>query len=260
MQKSPSLNQLLHKYHKENLFLFLDYDGTLARFAPNPDIVLPDDELITILNAVKRQENIRVAIISGRKLGHIRALVPIFGVWLAGSYGIEMVDPQGNEIHLLEFDTLRPGLEAIKPIWNELIRGRKRFYLEDKGWSLAIHANGYDLEEVNTILKEAGLIEVPSGFLLKNTHNFIEICPPTADKGLAVEFIMEKEKMDNVLPIFVGDDPRDEDAFSKVRSLGGLGILVSENEKETQATFSLENPASVRNWLREFAQLPVIKS
>lgn len=255
MKKSPSLKQLLKKFNKEKAFLFLDYDGTLAKFAPNPDVILPDAELIGILNEVKQHNNIRVAIISGRKLGHIRALVPISGIWLAGSYGIEMVDPHGNEIHLLEFDTLRPGLEIVKPFWHELMNGRKGFYLEDKGWSLAIHANGSDQREVATVLEKAGLIEVPPGFHLKSTHNFVEICPPTADKGLAVEYILETEQFKNALPIFLGDDPRDEDAFKKVRSMDGLGILISEKERQTQAVFCLENPDEVRKWLQAIAEL-----
>jgi trehalose 6-phosphate phosphatase len=255
MEKSPSINQLLRKFKKEKTFLFLDYDGTLAKFAPNPDVILPDEELIAILKEVKQQKNIRVAIISGRKLGHIRELVPISGVWLAGSYGLEMIDPQGNEIHLLEFDSLRPGLEIIKPIWQDLIKGRKGFYLEDKGWSLAIHANGSDQQEVCMILEKAKLTEIPKGFHLQSTDNFIEIYPPEADKGLAVEFILEEEKFGNALPIFLGDDPRDESAFKKVRSVDGLGILISETERETQANYYLESPEKVRIWLREIAML-----
>ncbi len=255
MEKSPSLNMLLRKLKKENTFLFLDYDGTLANFAPNPDVILPDAELISILNEVKQQKNIRLAIISGRKLGHIRELIPISGIWLAGSYGLEMMNPQGNEIHLLEFDALRPSLEIIKPVWQELIKGKRGFYLEDKGWSLAIHANGSDRQEVGTILEEARLIEIPQGFHLQNTDNFIEICPPAADKGLAIEFILKEEKFENALPIFLGDDPRDESAFRKVRSMGGVGILVSENGRETQAIYYLENPEEVRIWLREIVRM-----
>jgi trehalose 6-phosphate phosphatase len=181
--------------------------------------------------------------------------VPISGIWLAGSYGLEMIDPQGNEIHLLEFDALRPSLEIIKPVWQELIKGKRGFYLEDKGWSLAIHANGSDRQEVGTILEEARLIEIPQGFHLQNTDNFIEICPPAADKGLAIEFILKEEKFENALPIFLGDDPRDESAFRKVRSMGGVGILVSENGRETQAIYYLENPEEVRIWLREIVRM-----
>ncbi|MBW6472769.1 MAG: HAD hydrolase family protein, partial [Anaerolineaceae bacterium] len=163
------------------------------------------------------------------------------------------IDPRGNEIHLLEFDQLRPGLEIIIPTWQALIDGREGFYLEDKGWSLAIHANGTDKKEVNLVLANARQIDVPDGFHLKSTHNFIEICPPKADKGVAVEYIMNFEKFDGALPIFIGDDPRDEDAFVEVQSMGGVGIIVSEKNRETKAIYTLKSPELVREWLKEIS-------
>ena len=251
MKDSPSLQLLMKIYQTERAFLFLDYDGTLARFAPNPDVVLPDSELIEVLSEIKKLKNIRLAIISGRRLDHIRSLVPIDGIWLAGSYGLEMIDPRGNEIHLLEFENLRPGLEIIKPTWQDLIDGREGFYLEDKGWSLAIHANGSDIKEVNLIVEKARLIDVPDGFHLKSTHNFIEICPPKANKGVSVDYILNSEKFEGALPIFIGDDPRDEEAFAAVQSIGGLGIIVAEKNRETKAIHAFKRPEQVRQWLRE---------
>jgi trehalose 6-phosphate phosphatase len=177
--------------------------------------------------------------------------VPINGIWLAGSYGLEMIDPEGTEIHLLEFKNLRPGLEKIKPTWQALIDGREGFYLEDKGWSLAIHANGSDNQEVNLVLENARLIDVPNGFHLKSTHNFIEICPPEADKGVSVDYILNSERFEGALPIFIGDDPRDEDAFVAVNAKGGVGIIVAEKNRETNAIYSLKSPEQVRSWLRK---------
>lgn len=253
MIESPSLRQLMKIYQKERAFLFLDYDGTMARFAPNPDVVIPDSELIEILSEINKLDNFRLAIISGRRLGHIRSLVPIDGIWLAGSYGLEMIDPRGKEIHLLEFENLRPGLEKIKPSWQALIEEREGFYLEDKGWSLAIHANGSDIQEVNLVLANARIIDVPEGFHLKSTHNFIEICPPKADKGVSVEYILNSEKFNEALPIFIGDDPRDEDAFAAVQSFGGVGIIVAEKDRETKATYALKRPEQVRKWMKEIS-------
>ncbi|PKO05146.1 MAG: trehalose-phosphatase [Chloroflexi bacterium HGW-Chloroflexi-3] len=251
MKDSPSLQQLMKIYQKERAFLFLDYDGTLARFAPNPDVVLPDSELIDILHEINKLESIRLAIISGRRLDHIRSLVPINGIWLSGSYGLEMIDPSGNELHLLEFDHLRLGLEIIKPTWQALIDRRDGFYLEDKGWSLAIHANGSDKHEVNLVLENARRIDVPDGFHMKYTHNFIELCPPKADKGVSVDYILNSESFEGALPIFIGDDPRDEDAFAAVQSIGGVGIIVVEKDRDTKATYTLKRPEQVRDWLKE---------
>jgi trehalose 6-phosphate phosphatase len=54
-----------------------------------------------------------------------------------------------------------------------------------------------------------------------------------------------------VFPIYIGDDRTDEDAFKVLRSRGqGAGILVSKFPKETSASFSLREPAEVRDFLR----------
>ena len=77
----------------ERLQLFLDYDGTLAEFAPTPDDILPDPEVIEILTGLRDHPDIWVAVVSGRRLDHIRALLPIPGILLTGTYGIEALTP-----------------------------------------------------------------------------------------------------------------------------------------------------------------------
>jgi trehalose 6-phosphate phosphatase len=52
----------------EQLWLFLDYDGTLADFAPTPEDILPDKALISLIERLVSQPDIRVTVISGRRL------------------------------------------------------------------------------------------------------------------------------------------------------------------------------------------------
>lgn len=50
-----------------------------------------------------------------------------------------------------------------------------------------------------------------------------------------------------MLPIYIGDDRTDEDAFQVLRDKGdGYGILVSAVPKETCACYSLRDPSEVR--------------
>jgi trehalose 6-phosphate phosphatase len=106
------------------LWLLLDYDGTLADFVPTPAHVDPDPEVVGLLTRLVRHPRIRVAVISGRQLAHVEALVPIQGILLAGTYGIELRTPGGERIDRLEHDAIRPVLDAIKPRWRELIARR----------------------------------------------------------------------------------------------------------------------------------------
>ncbi len=60
-----------------DLRLFLDYDGTLADFAPTPDDIFPDPDLAALIDQLAALPRTEVAIISGRRLSHVQALVPV---------------------------------------------------------------------------------------------------------------------------------------------------------------------------------------
>jgi trehalose 6-phosphate phosphatase len=50
--------------------------------------------------------------------------------------------------------------------------------------------------------------------------------------------------------VYIGDDRTDEDAFKVLRKRGqGIGILVSKCPKETNASYSLQDPSEVMDFL-----------
>ena len=81
------------------LWLFLDYDGTLADFAPTPDHIQPDAALIDLITQLVQHPDLRVSIISGRRLSHIQQLLPIDDLMIAGTYGVELSTWRGEAIH-----------------------------------------------------------------------------------------------------------------------------------------------------------------
>src|SRR5215216_5044056 len=121
----------------QHLWLFLDYDGTLADFAPTPEYIVPNPEIIHLLKQIADKANIRVIILSGRRLEHVRLLLPVPGIFLAGTYGIELFTPAGVTIQRVDYDVIRPALETIKPDWEQIIGGRDGFFLEDKFLEIA---------------------------------------------------------------------------------------------------------------------------
>ncbi|KAL0431971.1 UNVERIFIED_CONTAM: putative trehalose-phosphate phosphatase J [Sesamum radiatum] len=74
------------------------------------------------------------------------------------------------------------------------------------------------------------------------------------DKGKALEFLLESLGYANctdVFPVYIGDDRTDEDAFKVLRERGqGFGILVSKTPKDTNASYSLQEPSEVMAFLR----------
>jgi trehalose 6-phosphate phosphatase len=238
----------------EKMWLFLDYDGTLAEFAPTPDTLLPDPELIELVSRLARYPDLlRVVIMSGRRFSHIQALLPVPGILEAGTYGIEYQTWQGERVRLLDFETERPFLDQVKKQWMEIIHGRPGYYLEDKGYSLAIHARTAPEEEARLALAEAR--RAVSQAIQKDTYHildgerFIEVAPRIADKGQSVSMLLRRFPWPDAQLVYIGDDDKDEEAFRMVQENGGESILVAREPRATLARYRLESPQEVRKWL-----------
>jgi trehalose 6-phosphate phosphatase len=248
---SENLNETLAQARR--LRLFLDYDGTLADFAPTPEHVEPDPELVSLLTRLAQLSRLRISVISGRRLSHVQSLVPVAGVLLAGTYGIEMQTPEGERSDRVAYETIRPPLDALKPRWEQLIRGREGFFLEDKSWALALHARFAADVEAERVLDRARQMATEAAslgpFRLLGGHKFLEIGPTLAHKGQTVEHLLERYPWSGALPVYVGDDDKDEEAFGVIKAHGGIAILVSGQPSPTQADCRLESPQVVRQWL-----------
>lgn len=239
------------------LWLFLDYDGTLADFAPTPDHIQPDQRLIRLLEQLANKASIRVTILSGRRLGHLRQLLPISGIFLAGTYGIELLTPNGEIIHPLDHKKIRPLLEQIIPRWEETIAGRNGFYLEDKGWAIALHARFADDREAEQVLAQAkeatGIPLFREYFRVLGGHKFLEIAPLLASKGNTVSYLIDQYPLPDARLLCIGDDDKDEEAFSVVHARGGVAVKViqpSQLARPTEADFFFESPSETREWLQ----------
>lgn len=237
----------------ERLWLFLDYDGTLADFADTPDEILPHPEVISLIEELHAAPWIRVAVISGRRLGHIEQLVPISGILLAGAYGIEMKLPSGEYVERVARERIRPTLDAIKPRWADLIAPREGFYLEDKNWAIALHARFAEDAVAEQVLDQARKQAVnridSDRFRILGGHKFLEIGPRLANKGQTIDYLVEKYAWPEALLLYVGDDDKDEEAFEIIQKHGGLAVVVSEQPRPTLADGRLTAPSAVRAWL-----------
>jgi trehalose 6-phosphate phosphatase len=240
----------------ERLWLFLDYDGTLADFAPTPEHVDPDPALVELISRLVRHPRFRIAVVSGRRLSHVQELVPVPGVLLAGTYGIELQTLEGKRIDRLDHGAVRPTLEVLKPRWAALIAGRQGFFLEDKGWALALHARFADEDKTDRVLADAHrLAEAamkqadPGLYRMLGGHKFLEIGPRLAHKGLTVSHLLDHYPWPRALPLYVGDDDKDEEAFGVIKARGGLAVVVTSEPRETEADLRLESPREARRWL-----------
>jgi trehalose-phosphatase len=242
-----------HLNHGNPVWFFLDYDGTLADFAPTPEIVEPDSQLIHLLRRLSKQHRFRLTLISGRMLSQVHKLVPLDDIYLAGTYGIEIQLPGGEVLQRIDLNAVRPVLQDVKAAWTGLVQNLEGFFIEDKKWAVALHARYAEPEEAERVISQArqrALLEIDRYDLrLLGGHRFLEIGPTLADKGATVRWIWDQYPLPRALLVYLGDDDKDEQAFSVIHDRGGVCVLVGAQIETKQADYHFGNPTQVRNWL-----------
>jgi trehalose 6-phosphate phosphatase len=240
----------------ERIWLFLDYDGTLVEFTRSPDIIKPNLKVIDLIKRLAAKNRIRLAIISGRRLRDLQALLPVQGIFLAGTYGIEILTPEGERIQRDDYAVVRPYLELLKPQWEEVIDGHKGYYLEDKGWSLALHARFAPEKEATRVIStiQQGLDQdlITDEYRLIKQKKFLEVSSTKANKGKAVTFLLNSFPLQEASLVYIGDDNNDAEAFQTIHANGGISISVAQYfgyVRSSGGDYILKSPKAVRKWL-----------
>lgn len=233
--------------------IILDYDGTLSPIVPDPDKASLSEEMKQTL--IRLNKVTSVAVISGRDRTDVEQKVDLEQLIYAGSHGLDMAGPDGLDIpEKVGEDILNSLRTAAENLRNKL-KAVKGCQVESKKYAIAVHFRNVADEEVE-IVKEAVLEELGKHEnLKKGTGKKILELKPAIDwhKGRAVNWLFEALNFtkEDAIPIFVGDDITDEDAFVSIHG-EGIGILVGSHGEETAATFSLRDTEEVRDFLEKF--------
>lgn len=226
--------------------LFLDIDGTLLDLAPTPEEVAADAALRALLRALESRLDGALAILTGRAVIDADRVLAQSVSRVAGLHGQEWRLGE----RLLRAETSQAGLSHAREALNALVsQGVLDARLEDKGAALAVHyrhapAQGAIVSRVVQELADAHGLRALHGKMVS------ELAPQGATKGGAVLALMGVAPFAGRMPIAVGDDVTDEDAFAAVNELGGRSVLVGPRRK-TAARYGLPDVAAVNAWLRE---------
>ncbi len=258
MQTSLLLSVQQHLAAGGQVWLGLDYDGTLVPIAHEPGLREPDSALCALLAGLASTPQLNVAIVSGRPLTSLQALFPYSGLTLAGVYGLEVQKEGGTRVLRVDASLLHPQLEMIKSDWFLLTHGRVGYFIEDKGLSLALHADGADQAEAMLLLSVARSMATerssPLPLRILEGARYLEVAPAMAHKGETVRWLLDENAHRQALPVYVGDDERDEEAFDVVRQRGGIPILVGKGSGSTEALAQFPSCEIVRTWLQLMLQ------
>jgi len=223
--------------------LFLDFDGTLVELAPTPDSIEVPTDLARRLAGFSAVVEGRLALVSGRAIEDIERHLGPLDIARAGSHGSDCRLANGTVLGETPAGLPQEALAAIAQFATT-----HSFVLEDKPHGAALHFRHDETLETKGL---AFARELAGKYALsvKRGKCVIELVARGANKGSAVEAFMRAEPFAGAIPVFVGDDVTDEDGFVAARRLGGFGVLVGERE-DTAAQYSLENPATVYDWLK----------
>lgn len=226
----------------DRMALLLDVDGTLLDFAPTPDAVLVPPALPPALRALRARLGGALALISGRKVAEVEALLPDTAAAIAGEHGAALRPAPGATLRRLP-------LPHPPAAWTEaaaaLAAAHPGTLLETKPHGLVLHYRR--APEAGPALR-AGLAAIAADhpdFAITPASMAWELRPRAADKGAALRAILALPGFAGRIPVFAGDDVTDRDAIAAARALGGIGFYVPE---------AFGDPAAVRAWLVRLAR------
>ncbi len=249
-----SANAVLRRIaNADEVFFFLDYDGTLSPLAPTPDVALPMLGTAELLQQLAATPGAHVAVVSGRQIAEVLRFLDVPGLYYVGVHGLEVRLPSGEREGVEDGASLRSILPAIKRRLRETVGGRPGILLEDKGAALACHyrlASPADRaaaqHAVTDMVREYRRRAIPVA--LMHGHAVIEIRPAHVNKGRAVCRLLAAHAP-SALPAYIGDDRTDEDAF-RLLPAEAITIRVGAPSEPTLARYRVQTPDDVQRFLR----------
>jgi len=234
----------------DRLAVFLDYDGTLTPIVSHPeDAWLPESMRQTLRSLAARAP---VAILSGRDLDDVRGRVLVDGIVYAGSHGFDIAGAGGLRRELGA--AYLPVLDTAETELREALDEIQGAQLERKHFSVAAHYRNVNESDAFRVAQAVDAVAARHRELRRmDGKKVCELLPDIDwDKGKAVLWLLEALELERgkVLPIYIGDDRTDEDAFSALEKRG-VAILVSEQPQVTAASYWLHNPEEVEEFLQK---------
>ncbi len=203
------------------LLVASDLDGTLAPIVANASEARVPPGTLAVLDRLAQR--VRVAVITGRDLNTARRMVPVEGVEVVGSHGLEASFD----------DPLIPGVNrvalsaALEQVEQQVITAVPSSFLhiERKAVSTAFHyRKAPDLEGP----LRAALATLPEGLRLREGRMVLEVLPnANAGKGIALKALVRRCRAKALL--VAGDDATDVGMFEAALDLAksdGLHVLL----------------------------------
>jgi trehalose 6-phosphate phosphatase len=242
--------------------VFLDYDGTLTPIVQRPEDALISESMRGVVRELARR--CTVCVVSGRDRAVVQQLMGVDDLVVAGSHGFDIWSPQGGGLEREEGTEFAQLLAQITQTLQADLSSVDGALIEPKRSSVAVH---YRLVDEGARPQVAAVVDRilsahPDELKVTPGKMVFEIQPKLDwDKGKAVLYLLDALGLDrdDVVPLYLGDDITDEDAF-RALSRTGIGILVADPDdpevagRVTAARFVLRDTQEVEDFLGALAR------
>lgn len=242
--------------------VFLDYDGVLTPIVDRPEDALISDSMRETVHALAKR--CPVCVVSGRDRLVVQELMGVDDLVVAGSHGFDIWSPTEGTIQ----HDAASGFEDVVAEATDRLRAEvdsiPGVVVEPKKASVAVHFRLVDPAQRKRISDtvDVMLAEQPDRLKVTPGKMVYELQPKIDwNKGRAVLYLLQTLGLDtdDVVPIYLGDDITDEDAFRALAGGRGIGIIVGHADdpevadRATAADFVLSSPAEVEQLLSTLA-------
>ncbi|KAM5557559.1 putative trehalose-phosphate phosphatase D [Rosa sericea] len=274
-----SFDRMMKAAKGKRIVVFLDYDGTLSPIVDDPDRAFMSNEMRAAVREVAKY--FPTAVISGRSRDKVKGFVQLSNVYYAGSHGMDIMVPpkplkpcdaknhvtatasaldKEGDMLFQPAKRFLPAIQEISIVLEEIARKIEGARVEDNRFCISVHYRKVREEDYGILEEKVkSVIENYPDFHLTRGKKVLEIRPSIEwNKGHALEYLLDTLGFSNsgdVLPLYIGDDRTDEDAFKVIEARGqGFPIIVSSIPKDTKAAFSLHDPSEVLTFLLRLAR------
>lgn len=225
--------------------IFLDYDGTLVGFHPDPKAVAPDENLIATLKRFKAQENTHIVIISGRDRYTLEEWLGDIGIEIVSEHGVWLWDGEKWNLNESVMDNWKP---AVMPILENLVERTPGSFIEEKDYTLAWHYRKIDNDlganRVREIRDELIYLIANHNLQVLEGNKVVEVRNAGINKGKAAGRWLKRQ--DWGFTFAIGDDHTDEDTF---RAMPQDAYTIKVGLNRTDARFKVRSVEEAREVL-----------
>lgn len=225
---------------------FFDVDGTLAQIQPSPDEVTIPTAVLDSLQQLSARCDGALALVSGRPLHQLDALVAPLKLPLAGVHGAERRDAAGEVSHIsLSAHTAGDLTDELE----QALAALPGTLLENKGMAFALHYRQAPQHQQAIEQLAATLVARYPELVQQPGKCVVELKPAGVNKGAAITDFMQTPPFSGRIPLFIGDDLTDEAGFRAVNAMAGISVKVGDGPSDAQ--HYLSDVAAVHRWLEQ---------